>query len=228
MTKEDKIQPLTKKAIFFLSIMILWTVLLIGTLFQQIIVNEKLFIYDWTTKLSIVLTIWAVVALHKPNSIMKKRLEEKNKNIALITISFIIAVPLLTKLTVEQSIPNFLHFLTKEPAQITVTIDKKVSLKRCRNGVDLRGFEYFGNGRVCGLRKDILDLVKAGDQLKLIGEKSLFGFTTTRYQYQPRIEKVKNIQLPRAYKQYKKNYSNEKDLIISEKDLKTFYDYINN
>jgi hypothetical protein len=201
------------------------TVLLIGTLFQQIIVNEKLFIYDWTTKLSIVLTIWAVVALHKPNSIMKKRLEEKNKNIVLTTIAFIIAVPVLTKLTFEQSIPNFLHFLTKEPAQITVTIDKKVSLKRCRNGVQLKGYEYIQNGRVFGLRKDILDIVTTGDQLKLIGEKSPFGFTTTAYRYEkvnlPHSKPARKV----AQTPYLKNLE-EMNLMISEKDLKTFYDYI--
>jgi hypothetical protein len=158
---------------------------------------------------------------------MRKILEERNKNIALTTLAFIIAIPLFTKLTLEQGIPNFLHLLTKEPAQITVFIDKKVSLKRCRNGVQLNGYEYFANGRVCGLRKDILDILKPGDQLKLIGEKSLFGFTPTTYEY----EKVNVPQSKPSRKVLQTSFptsSEETNLMISEQDLKTFYEYIDN
>lgn len=205
---------------------IFWVILLFWATFGKIIVNEKLFIYNWSNILAIAITIWMFVSMFNPDSRLRKSVEKSNKNIVVTSIAILIAMPFLVKITVEQGLPIFFHHVTKEPSQIEGVIEEKVSFRRCRQGVQLKGYDYFSNGRVCGLSKDILDVAEYGDKLILIGEKSPFGFTYSSYRFEKVSASQKNPYKETLHAPNQLN-SKRKYVKISDEELDEFYDFIN-
>jgi hypothetical protein len=159
--------------------------------FSHIIVNESLFIFEWSNYAAIVMTLIFLILLLKPNSTFKKNIEEQKKSIEMAVLAMLIAVPLVTKLACERGIPIILHTLTSKASQMDVIVAKQISNKGCRKGVKLIGYDRFANGKVCGLHDKFLSFAKQGTKLTLIGEESIFGFTMDKYRYQESIEQAK-------------------------------------
>jgi hypothetical protein len=178
---EKKKWQKTLRYYVFSAVTILLSISWIFTLFYDIIVNEELFSNNWTWYLAIFFTLLSLYTLYKPNSKMRKQIEEQGNSVFLTTISFLIMIPLLTIITLQKSIIVPLHIMTKSPSKMTVEIETSISTRGCRGGVKLLGYKKFMNGRVCGLRKDTLSKIRKGDRLVLKGEKSLFGFTYDAY-----------------------------------------------
>lgn len=163
------------------TVTILLSISWIFTLFYDIIVNEEIFSNNWTWYPAIFFTLLSLYALYKPNSKMRKRVEQQGNSVFFTTISLLIMIPLLTIITLQKSIIVPLHLITKSPSEMTVEVEKSISIRGCRNGVKLLGYKNFMNGMVCGLRKDTLSKLRNGDILVLKGEKSVFGFTYDAY-----------------------------------------------
>jgi len=176
---------------FVLFIIILLLFVLMYGLFNDILVNENIFIYYWTNWISFFLTIFTLYHLSKPNSKMRKNIEKRNKSVALTVLSFIIFIPLVTKLFLEHSVPFILHELVKKPDKIDVVIRNKISRKACRRGVKLEGYMYFMNGKVCGFPKKKYLELSDGDILTLKGESSYFGFTYDTYILKEKYASIK-------------------------------------
>lgn len=170
--------------IFFLMVLI---TALFG-IFSNMLVNESILIYEYSNYIALVTVLIFLISLFKPNSTLKKRLEEQKKSIVLSTIIMICFIPLITKLTCERGIPIILHTFTKKPSEMKVVVSKQESSKHCRKGVELFGYERLGNGKVCGLGDKFLSFAKSGTKFTLIGEESIFGFTTDRYRYKEPTE----------------------------------------
>jgi len=205
MNENIKIQPQKKKVKKILLIVILlWVVLILWVSFYDIIINEDIFIYQWSTYLTILLTLLILYSFLKSNSTIKKEMKKQGKNIFLTFIAFILTVPLLSKITFERGLPALLHHITKTPSTMSVKIEKSISYKNCRKGVLLIGYEYFANGKVCGLSDEVLSQIDYNDTLELIGEKSIFGFTYYSY----RFIKYKPIIVPKYLKSPKQETVN--------------------
>jgi len=182
-----------------LTIVLLWVVLILWISFYDIIINEDIFIYQWSTYLTFLLTLLTLYSLLKQNSAINKEIKKQRKNIFLTFIVFILAVPFLSKITFERGLPALLHHITKTPSTMSVKIEEKISYRNCRKGVLLIGYEYFANGKVCGLSDEVLSQIDYNDTLELIGEKSIFGFTYHSYKFIKYVPtKVsKNLMLPK-------------------------------
>ena len=144
---------------------------------SNIIVNEKLFTFNWANLTAIIFTVWVVFYIFiKPSKHHKEAIKNKNKLLVFICVLF--AIPFFAKLSLERSLPLILHSLSNYPSKMIVTIENKSSGRKiCRNKVELKGYHLFYNGKICNLNKKIYDSIKVNDTLTLIGNSSAFGFT---------------------------------------------------
>ncbi len=168
-------------AIFFAFFFLFVFVIMVWSSHKPIIVNEDIFAYYWTNILAGIITIYGMFFFIKE---LKKKWNNTIESIRLflVVISAPFIIPFFVKLFFEQSLMLFLHELTSEKSIKVVKVKDKVSLRRCRNGIELQGYSFV-NGRICGVPKEHLSKLQEGDELTIEGESSYFGFTTESIKY---------------------------------------------
>lgn len=170
----------SKKSLFVLFFLFSFVIMVWSTN-KPIIVNEDIFIYYWTDILAGIITIYVMFFFIKE---LRNEWNDTIKSIKLfiLVIASPFIVPFFIKLFFEQSLMLLFHKLTSEKSIKIVKVKDKISLRRCRNGIELQGYSFV-NGRICGIPEEHLNRLKYGDQLTIEGESSYFGFTTEKIKY---------------------------------------------
>ncbi len=166
-----------KKANILGVLFIVWLIFLIWGMLSTILVNEEFFIYNLTNILAMIFTILSIFYFFiKPNKFYQEYYKGKNKFFLLI--SFIITIPLLTKIFFERSVPILLHSLSNTSSEKIVIISKKsIGGRMCRNKISLEGYISFLNGDICNLSQEFYSSIEVGNKLRIFGKSSIFGFT---------------------------------------------------
>ncbi len=169
----------------FLLFMFFFLYLIILGVFSKTIVNKSLFDFYWTKILTIMLVIYFITILFNNNSWLNRSYNFQNISKTKRFLSIIIGIPLIITLIFERGIPIFLHQLIAKPSQKLVIVNRKIKgyRKSCKNGVVIVGYSDTYNGRVCGLKADLIKKISKGDKIILFGESSLFGFSYHKYSY---------------------------------------------
>lgn len=176
------------KQIFYIFLSIIFFILVIWTvLISNFIVNENIFKNSWNNIIAVILTILGLYfVFHKYKTDIKyvERLKEKKQGKFITYLSMLIIIPLCSKLMTDRSLMMLFHTFSNYPSSKIVYVDKKISTRACRNGIKLLNYQMIGNGRICGVPKDILDDLKYSQKIIVTGYKSLFGFNPKGFDYE--------------------------------------------
>ena len=118
------------------------------------------------------------------------RKTQKNHHPLLLVASWLITIPLVglfAAFPAYNSIPNIAHQITKEPGEMIVTVkSKKHTRKGGKNLKRCTGYALFINEfippfeQICVYR-ETYDSIAIGSSLRLVGEKSRFGFSLKEF-----------------------------------------------
>lgn len=160
--------------------------MLIG-MFSRILVPEEIFIIFICIGGIYSLIILSIIYyyLSIKNSQLRKKMESSFKRLWYVVLLFLCVVPTLSYLSFAKGIPATLHFISSNDGEITVTVRKTTAnymSRHCDGGVYIKEYKYFLNNEICGIKRGDWDTLKPGNKIRLIGKKSLFGFTFDKYQ----------------------------------------------
>lgn len=170
----------------FGSFLLIVIVLCFIAMFTEILVDNSviIFIFWLACSFSVVIIVFVLKSLSNQDSQIRKNVDAQGQSIILTAVAVIIGVPVLTVFAFSKGVPAVLHMATSQRGEMIVTVSKKpysYSSKRCQGSVYLKNYTYFMNDKVSGLKQDHWLSIKPGDQIRLTGEKSMFGFSTEKY-----------------------------------------------
>ena len=152
---------------------------------QDLIISHLTFIVLFCLAAKYVL---ATLFNNKTNETYKKTHE--NHHPLFLVASWLITIPLVglfVAFPAYNSLPNIAHQITKEPGEMVVTVKSKKhtrqggkSLKRCA-GYTLVINEFIPPFEQICVYRETYDSVTVGRSLRLVGEKSRFGFSLKEF-----------------------------------------------
>lgn len=166
----------SKKIWFYIFISLIYLI----SFFNEIIVNEKLFEYQWNDYCAGILTITVLVYIthkYQTSEQFKNYLENQKLTILKVYFILLILVPLTSKLLTDKSSMIILHHFTKKQVIKIMYVDKVIHEKKCRQGIKIIGYK----GNLCGFSKNAVDVLYHNQKIILQGEESIFGFTRKNF-----------------------------------------------
>lgn len=151
------------------------------------LVNEKIGVpLAWLSIItSIILIAYLQILLCIKSSSFRKNIEAQGKALWRTRLPLIIIIPIFIYPSIFKAVPATAHLFSSTSGNIEVTVSKRgssYSSKTCNGGVYLQEYSLFMNTQICGIHKEHWNKLSSGDQLRLYGQKSPFGFTFERYQ----------------------------------------------
>jgi hypothetical protein len=160
--------------------------MLIGMFSRTLVPEEILIIFGCIGGIySLIILSIIYYYLSIKNSQLRKNMESSFKRLWYVVFLFLFVVPMLSYISFAIGIPATLHFISSNDGEITVTVRKTTANymgKHCVGGVYIKEYKYFLNDQICGIKRGDWDSLKPGNKIRLIGKKSLFGFTFEKYQ----------------------------------------------
>ena len=155
-------------------------------IFTNFVANEaslKYFIFGGLG-FSIIVLVFILTRLLKEGSAYTERMQNQGKSPLMGIVAITIFVPAMSVVASYKGLPVALNYVFGSQGEVLVTVQSRPAghySKRCSGRVNLQGYSYFTNDRVCGIREGDWRKLTPGSKLILLGKKSIFGIQYNRY-----------------------------------------------